>query len=86
MPSWTIWLIEIGMHFTWLKDLMRDLLYDAIKNEIDIMCPQKNIKIKKKKDPWITNDLLELRNDKNDLLDIAKNTQSDDDWQAARIA
>ena len=57
-----------------------------IQDEINIMCPLKNIKIKKKKDPWITNDILEFKNDKNDLLNVAKNTQLVDDWQAARNA
>ena len=61
-------------------------LHEAIQNAIDAMCPLKNIKIKKKKDPWISNELLEFVNDKNDLLQIAKTTQSDEDWQAARIA
>ena len=61
-------------------------LLGIIRNEIDLMCPLKNIKIKKHKDPWISNDILELINDKNDLLDIAKTTQLEADWQSARNA
>ena len=34
----------------------------------------------------MTNYILKLINDKNDLLDIAKRTQSEDDWQAACVA
>ena len=63
-----------------------EYLQKTIKKEIDLMCPLKNIKIRKVKDPWITNDILELINDKNDLVHIAKRTHLKEDWQATRIA
>ena len=60
-------------------------LLNSILEEIELMCPLKNIKIKKQKDPWITNEILELINDKNDLLDLAKMTQIAEDWDNARL-
>ena len=62
------------------------IMKESIILEIDEMCPLKTIKIKKQKDPWVSNDLLELIHDKYDLLALAKTTNSPDDWQAARIA
>ena len=53
-----------------------NILRTNIQNEIEIMCPIKDIKISKQKDPWITEEILELINDKNDLLNEAKRTQN----------
>ena len=50
------------------------------------MCSLKQIKIKKQKDPWISNEIFEFINDKNDLLEIVKNTGQEDDWNAARTS
>ena len=61
-------------------------LLHKIEAEIDKMCPVKEIKIKKPKAQWISNELLEFINDKDDLLILAKTTNSPDDWNAARIA
>ena len=78
--DWDLFYIEEDPNKSWLY------LLGIIRDEIDDMCPLKKIKIKKQKDPWISNDILELINDKNDLLETAKNTQHADDWQAARNA
>ena len=67
-------------------DLAWNSLLEAITQEIDELCPIRDIKIKKKKDPWITNELLELINDKNDLILEAKKKQTPECWDNARIA
>ena len=61
-------------------------LKNKIQNEIGKMCPLKDIKIKKQKDPWISNDLLELIHDKDDLLKQAKASNLPEDWHTARTA
>ena len=48
------------------------IILNRIESEIESMCPLKDIKIKKQKDPWITNEILELINDKHFLLSTAK--------------
>ena len=48
------------------------------------MCPLKTFKIKQKKDPWITSELLELIKDKDYALKCAKRTKNSDDWVRAR--
>ena len=63
-----------------------DLLLSGIRTELDSMCPLKDIRIKKQKDPWITNDILELINDKNDLLSEAKESNNPEAWDNARTA
>ena len=69
-----------------IPDLAWKYLLDIIETEIEKMCPLKEIKITKQKSKWISNDLLELINDKDDLLHLAKTTHPPDDWTAARIA
>ena len=61
-------------------------LIDCTTSELDQMCPLKEIRIKRKKDPWITNDLIELINDKNYLLKRAKRTDIPEDWETAKNA
>ena len=59
-------------------------MYDYIKKEIDIMCPQKHFKIKNKKYPWISDELLEQIKDKDNLLKKAKKSNKQEDWDEAR--
>ena len=63
-----------------------DFMMNIVETEVAEMCPLKNIKSKKQKDQWISNDLLEIINDKDDLLRIAKSTNLPDEWIAARNA
>ena len=58
----------------------------GIRDEIDVKCPLKDVKIKKQKDPWITNEILELINDKNDLLGETKRSQDTESWENVRAA
>ena len=41
-------------------------------------------KIKKLKDPWVTNELLELISDKEEALKTVRRTGNEDDWHIAR--
>ena len=63
-----------------------NIMLEKIRYEIELMCPLKNIKINKQKDPWITNEILELINDKNDLLAGAKCSKLVEDWDNAQTA
>ena len=45
--------------------------------------PLKQIRIKKKKDPWVTNNLLELNHNKDMLLKRAKRTGLENDFRTA---
>ena len=55
-----------------------------ITNTLDHMCPMKLFSIKKYKEPWITNELLELIKDKDLALRTAKRTKKKVDWDNAR--
>ena len=57
-----------------------------IRSAIDEMCPIRNFVIKNRKDPWITNEILEEIHDKDRLLHNAKKTGLDQDWINARLA
>ena len=48
------------------------------------MCPIKNFKIKQIKQPWITHRLLELINDKDKALKIAKKSKDSNLWKEAK--
>ena len=63
-----------------------DIMLNIIHDVLDPLCRLKQIKIKKKKDPWVSNDLLELIHDKYMLLKRAKRTGLDKDLSTARIA
>ena len=45
-----------------------------IADVLDYMCPLKDIKIKQTKEPWMSNEIIELIYDKNNLLKKAKKT------------
>ena len=61
-------------------------MLDIIEESIESFCPTKEIKIKKLKEEWVTQELLEFINDKDDLLRLAKRTNNNEDWNTARIA
>ena len=65
-------------------DRLWSILYDCINQEADVMCPWRNYKIAKAKDPWITNELLEMIKDKDRLLRKAKKSQFEQHWDNAR--
>ena len=53
---------------------------------IDEMCPLKQYKVAQSKEPWVTNEILELIKDKDRLLRRAKNRNTQIDWDLARTA
>ena len=63
-----------------------DYMLDIIEESIEFFCPSKEIKIKKLKETWVTQELLEFINDKDDLLRLAERTNNTKDWNTARIA
>ena len=64
--------------------LLWDILYQNIKQIIDVMCPLKDYRVKNSNKPWITDELLEQIKDKDRALKRAKRTKKDDDWIIAR--
>ena len=61
-------------------------MLDIVEESIEFFCPTKEIKIKKLKEKWVTQELLEFINDKDDLLRLAKRMNNIEDWNTARIA
>ena len=55
-----------------------------IMESINPMCPLKTFKIRKFKEIWVTNEILELIKDKDAALHKAKRTNSETHWTAAR--
>ena len=52
-----------------------EILEKMIRSNIDAMCPLKTYKIKQEKEPWITNNLIELIKDKDKALRQAKRSK-----------
>ena len=67
-------------------DTAWDIMLLNIMNTIKDMCPLKKYKVAEAKEPWITNELLELIKDKDRLLRRAKIKQTQLDWELARNA
>ena len=59
-------------------------LINKIEPIIDNYCPSKTYNITNIKDPWITNELLEMIHDKDYFLKKAKKNGDIDDWRIAR--
>ena len=57
-----------------------------IKASLDEICPLKIFKIKKFKEPWVSQELLEIIKDKDILLKKAKKTKLPEDWKIAKRA
>ena len=81
--------ITTGMNFTILMTWMKPgiICLILLKSPLSsFVQPTKEIKIKKLKEKWVTQELLEFINDKDDLLRLAKRTNNIEDWNTARIA
>ena len=50
------------------------------------MCPLKKYRVAQAKEPRITKEILEMIKDKDRLLQRAKNTNNQQDWELARTA
>ena len=60
------------------------ILVKHIKSTLDAMCPLKIYKIAQEKEPWMSNEILEMIKDKDRLLRRAKNKNTEQDWIVAR--
>ena len=60
------------------------IFHDNILQTLDTLYPLKEFSIKKYKEPWVTNEHLELIRDKDLALRKAKRTKMGDDWNLAR--
>ena len=65
-------------------DLAWSIMKETIEGVIDRMCPLKLIKIKKVKEDWVSQELLEQITLKDHLLAKAKRTNKPEDWARAR--
>ena len=65
-------------------NLLWNIFYSHTTISIEQMCPLKNFKIKKFKDMWISDEILELIKEKDCALRKAKRTKSNHDWLLAR--
>ena len=61
-----------------------ELFENIIREHIDNMCPLKHCKVKQQKEPWITNELLELIKDKDAILKCARKRKDIQLWAEAR--
>ena len=73
-------------NFDQLNDPNRlwDLMLLNVSDSLDNICPLKNFKIKKYKEPWLSQELLELIKDKDIYLKKAKRTKLPNDWEIGR--
>ena len=65
-------------------DLLWEMMERKIEEEIDRVCPKKECRVSKLREPWITNEAIEAIKDKDRLLRKAKRTGKEEDWEVAR--
>ena len=63
-----------------------DIMESNILSEIDRMCPLKDFKVTKLREPWITNEAIEAIRDKDRLMRKAKRSGKEADWEEAKRA
>ena len=77
--NWDEVLHENNPNKAWLS------LISTVEKELDSTCPIRDIRIKKLKDDWVDNELLERIHHKDSLLKRAKKSRSGEDWARARV-
>ena len=65
-------------------DTLWEMFLDPITKAIDNMCPIKTFLCKKYKEPWLSQELLELIKDKDVCMKKAKRTKKAEDWAKAK--
>ena len=65
-------------------NLLWEIMESIIMREVDLMCPMKSFKVSEKREPWITNEALEAIKDKDRILNRARRTGKQEDWDLAR--
>ena len=63
-----------------------NIMLSYIMDCINVLCPLKKYGVAQAKKPWITKEILEMIKDKDRLLQRAKNTNNQQDWELARTA
>ena len=71
-------------HFYNDVNIAWNLLHSRILTTINDMCPLKTFKVAQAKEPWVTNEILEMIKDKDRLLWGAKQRNTEIDWELAR--
>ena len=59
-------------------------LKNVINKAIDKQCPIKNIRVKDRNDPWISQEIIEMLHDKDEACKTAKSSGKPEDWKTAR--
>ena len=78
--DWNLFYTTEDVNLAW------DIMLTNIMSTIDNMCPLKKYKVAKAKEPWVTNEILEMIKDKDRLLRRAKYKNTENDWALARNA
>ena len=65
-------------------NVLWEQMQSIMEEEIDLMCPIKSFKVKKSREPWITNEAIEAIRDKDRALRKAKKSGKEEDWAVAR--
>ena len=76
--DWNRFYIEAVPNILW------DIMLNNIETTLNEICPLRTFRIKKYKEPWITQELLELIKDKDSLLKKAKRTKCPEDLTIAK--
>ena len=57
---------------------------NAVRETLDVTCPQRKFKVREIRDPWITDEILEEIKDKDNYLKHAKISGLVEDWLRAK--
>ena len=73
---------QLGMHLNQMEwngfmesddpNVLWDMMLSNITDSLDILCPKKTFRIRKYKEPWISQELLEIINEKDVCMKKAK--------------
>ena len=63
-----------------------EIMKTIIEEEIETMCPFRTFSVRKFDDPWITNEVIEMIRDRDELFKTAKRLGRAEDWTRAKVA
>ena len=63
-----------------------DIIHGVLEQSLNSMCPVKTFKIPEANESWMSDHLINVLRDKNNLLTKARRTDKDDDWEKANKA
>ena len=61
-----------------------NMFTEKILNILDVMAPLKTFQVRRKHNPWISNDTLQMMKERNQLQEIASKSNSNADWEKFR--